>query len=77
MSGDSKVDAYLAALPELAARLGDPNLIVLDSTTHLIPDPKITYTVKPGREDFEKEHIPGAPFVDLQSDLSDNTGRYG
>jgi thiosulfate/3-mercaptopyruvate sulfurtransferase len=62
---------------ELAARLGDRDLVVLDSTTHLIPDPKITYTVKPGREDFENGHIPGAQFVDLQGDLSDNTGRYG
>src|SRR2546430_13437412 len=33
---------------------------------HLIPDPKITYTVKSGREDFEKGHIPGAQFLDLQ-----------
>jgi thiosulfate/3-mercaptopyruvate sulfurtransferase len=68
---------YLIETDELAARLGDPDLVVLDSTTHLIPDPKITYTVKPGREDFEKGHIPGAQFVDLQADLSDNTGRYG
>jgi thiosulfate/3-mercaptopyruvate sulfurtransferase len=43
---------------------------VLDGTVHLIPDPKITYTVKSGREDFEKGHIPGAQFVDLQEDLS-------
>jgi len=68
---------YLIETDELAARLGDPDLVVLDSTTHLIPDPKITYTVKPGREDFEKGHIPGAQFVDLQADLSDNSGRYG
>lgn len=68
---------YLIETEALAARLGDPDLVVLDSTTHLIPDPKITYTVKPGREDFEKSHIPGAQFVDLQADLSDNTGRYG
>jgi thiosulfate/3-mercaptopyruvate sulfurtransferase len=68
---------YLIETEELAARLGDPDLIVLDSTTHLIPDPKITYTVKPGREDFEKGHIPGAQFVDLQADLSDNSGRHG
>jgi thiosulfate/3-mercaptopyruvate sulfurtransferase len=68
---------YLIETAELAARLGDPKLVVLDSTTHLIPDPRITYTVKPGREDFEKGHIPGAQFVDLQADLSDNTGRHG
>src|SRR5215211_2994663 len=68
---------YLIETEELAALLGEPNLVVLDSTTHLIPDPKITYTVKPGSEDFEKGHIPGAQFVDLQADLSDNSGRYG
>jgi len=68
---------YLIETEELAARLGDPELVVLDSTTHLIPDPKITYTVKSGSEDFERGHIPGAQFVDLQVDLSDNSGRYG
>ena len=68
---------YLIETDALAARLGDPDLVILDSTTHLIPDPKITYTVKAGREDFEKGHVPGAQFVDLQADLSDNTGRYG
>jgi len=68
---------YLIETEQLAAHLGDPNLVILDSTTHLIPDPKITYTVKSGREDFEKGHIPGAQFVDLQADLSDNTGRHG
>lgn len=55
----------------LAARLEDPAVVVLDCTTHLIPDPKATYTVLPGREDFEKGHIPGAQFVDIQADLSD------
>ncbi|HZK92022.1 MAG TPA: rhodanese-like domain-containing protein [Stellaceae bacterium] len=65
---------YLVETEWLAAHLGDAKLVVLDGTTHLIPDPKITYTVKPGREDFEKAHIPGAQFVDLQADLSDNSG---
>jgi thiosulfate/3-mercaptopyruvate sulfurtransferase len=61
---------FLVETEWLAAHLDDPNLIVLDGTVHLIPDPKITYTVKSGREDFEKGHIPGAQFVDLQEDLS-------
>jgi thiosulfate/3-mercaptopyruvate sulfurtransferase len=61
---------FLIETGELQTKIGDPNLIVLDCTTHLIPDPKITYTVKPGREDFEKGHVPGAQFVDLQADLS-------
>ncbi|HEY3908321.1 MAG TPA: sulfurtransferase [Stellaceae bacterium] len=59
----------------LEQRLGDPGLRVLDCTTHLIPDPKVTYQVVPGRADFEKGHIPGAQFVDLQADLSDNAHR--
>ena len=46
---------------------------MLDCTTHLIPDPKITYQVKPGREDFETGHIPGAQFVDMLRDVSDTS----
>ena len=61
---------FLVETDWLAGHLDDPNLILLDGTVHLIPDPKITYTVKSGREDFEKGHIPGAQFVDLQADLS-------
>ena len=61
---------FLVETEWLAAHLGDPNLVVLDGTVHLIPDPKITYTVKSGREDFEKGHIAGAQFIDLQADLS-------
>ena len=66
---------YLVETDWLAAHLGDPKLVVLDSTVHLIPDPKITYTVKSGREDFEKGHVSGAQFVDIQADVSDNTGK--
>ena len=62
---------FLVSTDWLAAHLEDPKVVVLDCTTHLIPDPKITYTVKPGREDFEAGHIPGAQFVDIQADVSD------
>jgi len=50
-------------------------VLVFDCTTHLIPDPKITYQVVPGREDFEKGHIPGAQFIDMLRDVSDTTQR--
>jgi thiosulfate/3-mercaptopyruvate sulfurtransferase len=61
---------FLVETEWLATHLADPKLRVFDCTTHLIPDPKVTYQVKPGREDFEKGHIPGAQFVDVQGDVS-------
>ncbi len=66
---------FLVQTDALEGQLGDQSLRVLDCTTHLIPDPRITYQVVPRREDFEKGHIPGAQFVDLQGDLSDKTHR--
>lgn len=67
---------FLIECDALERQLGDANLRVLDCTTHLIPDPKVTYQVVPGRADFEKGHIPGAQFVDLQGDLSDKRHRF-
>ena len=67
---------YLAETDWLATHMHDPGVLVFDCTTHLIPDPKITYQVVPGRADFEKGHIPGAQFIDLQADLSDNSHRF-
>jgi thiosulfate/3-mercaptopyruvate sulfurtransferase len=66
---------YLVETGWLAQHLYDPNVLVLDCTTHLIPDPKITYQVKPGREDFEQAHVPGAQFVDMLRDVSDASQR--
>ncbi|HEY1299878.1 MAG TPA: sulfurtransferase [Stellaceae bacterium] len=66
---------FLIDTASLARQLGDPGLVVLDCTTHLVPDPKTTYRVVPGRADFEKGHVPGAQFVDVQGDVSDNSHR--
>jgi thiosulfate/3-mercaptopyruvate sulfurtransferase len=62
---------FLVETEWLAQHLDD--VVVLDCTTHLIPDPKITYVVKPGREDFERGHIPDAQFCDVSRDVSDTT----
>lgn len=66
---------FLVGTDWLAAHLHDPHVLVFDCTTHLIPDPKITYQVVPGRADFEKAHIPGAQFIDVQTDVSDTAQR--
>jgi thiosulfate/3-mercaptopyruvate sulfurtransferase len=62
---------FLVETDWLAQHLDD--VVVLDCTTHLIPDPKTTYLVKPAREDYEKGHIPGAHFCDVSKDVSDTT----
>ena len=61
---------FLIDTATLNARRTDPDLRIFDCTVHLIPNKDVGYTVKPGREDFEKGHIPGAQFLDLQGDLS-------
>jgi thiosulfate/3-mercaptopyruvate sulfurtransferase len=71
MAGSSFVHPeFLIETDELQRRLGDSDLLIFDCTIHLIPNPDVGYTVKPGREDFENGHIPGAQFIDLQADLS-------
>ena len=67
---------YLVSTDWLAAHLRDRDVAVFDCTTHLIPAPGVTYQVVPGREDFERGHIAGAQFIDVQADVSD-TGQAG
>jgi thiosulfate/3-mercaptopyruvate sulfurtransferase len=66
---------FLTETDALQRQLGDPNLRVFDCTTNLLPDPETTYQAVPARADFERAHIPGAQFIDLQADLSDNGHR--
>lgn len=56
----------------LAENLSEPNLRIYDCTTFLDPDPDTTYRVRSGRKQYEEGHIPGAAFLDLQGELSDN-----
>ena len=56
----------------LAAHLGDPDLRIFDCTTHLLPSPTAVYEVESGQAGYDEGHIPGAGFLDLQAELSDD-----
>ena len=59
---------------ELASFLDRPDLRLFDCTTYLEYQPEgsaVPYLVVPGRHTFEAGHIPGADFLDLQSEFSD------
>ena len=63
----------------LAAHQDDQNLRVFDCTVHLLyaeAEPGKPYRVKSGREDYDKRHIPGADFLDLQGELSKTDSPY-
>ena len=68
----------LISTEALARELGDSNLRVFDCTTYLEPPPPGSddpYIAVPGRSSFETAHIPGADFLDLQGEFSDNSTR--
>jgi len=43
----------------VAARLGQPDLRIVDCTVHIVFDPMVMYTITSAREDFVRGHIPG------------------
>lgn len=62
----------------LAANAGQPDLRVFDCTTYLIYEEGTgrPYRVESGRADYDKAHIPGSAFLDLQGDLSDSSSGF-
>jgi thiosulfate/3-mercaptopyruvate sulfurtransferase len=68
----------LITTQELAASLGQPDLRIYDCTTYLDPAPAggdDPYIVVAGRRTFEEAHIPGADYLDLQGEFSDQATR--
>ena len=64
----------LTTTAELARILDQPNLRLFDCTTYLEPAPAgstVPYIAVPGKHSFEAGHIPGADFLDLQGEFSD------
>jgi thiosulfate/3-mercaptopyruvate sulfurtransferase len=68
----------LISTDQLAAALGQPGLRIYDCTTYLEPTPPGSddpYIAVPGRKTFEEGHVPGADFLDLQGEFSDQATR--
>jgi thiosulfate/3-mercaptopyruvate sulfurtransferase len=66
----------LIGTAELAGILGQPDLRLFDCTTYLEPTPPGSsdpYLAVPGKHTFEAGHIPGADFLDLQGEFSDQS----
>jgi thiosulfate/3-mercaptopyruvate sulfurtransferase len=66
----------LISTAELAEILDRPTLRLFDCTTYLEPAPEgssVPYLAVPGLKTFEAAHIPGADFLDLQGEFSDQS----
>src|SRR5262245_19789012 len=64
----------LMSTGQLAGALGQTALRIYDCTTYLEPPPAGSdepYVAVPGGQTFEAAHIPGADFLDLQGEFSD------
>src|SRR3990172_1825321 len=62
---------FLVSTEWLARHLDDAAVRVLDPSTLLLPRPDLSmYDALPARGDFEKGHVAGAAFVDVEHELS-------
>src|SRR5262245_22105845 len=64
---------YLVETEWLGAHVGDADLRVFACTTYLDPDPVTVFVARSGRPEWEKGHIPGAGYLDLQGELSNTS----
>jgi thiosulfate/3-mercaptopyruvate sulfurtransferase len=77
MESDMGHSAALISTEELARRLGAPGLRLFDVTMYLRPRTDAPgYISESGRANYDKGHIPGAAFLDLQADLSDGASSF-
>ncbi len=67
---------FLVETDWLEQNLSNPDVVVLDCTTHLQVQPSGPYKIVPGREDYEKGHVKGAQFCDVSRDVSDTTQKF-
>lgn len=64
--------SYFISVEELRKKMtkSDDNLVIVD-TRFRLDDPKV------GRQDYERDHLPGAVYFDLEKDLSSDMGEHG
>lgn len=55
----------------LVSHLDDPSVRVVDARYYVRPTAKGSLIAVSGRDEYNKDHIPGAVFIDVMSDLSD------
>jgi thiosulfate/3-mercaptopyruvate sulfurtransferase len=68
--------AHLLIEPEALEReLGNPDLRVFDCTVILEVGPE-GLSIRSGRDDWARAHVPGAGFLDLLEELSDTASPY-
>ena len=64
---------YLIDTDSVAAELADANLRVFDCTVFLRPTPDDPFRFEGGRPEWQRGHLPGSGFLDLDEELSDRS----
>jgi len=67
---------FLISASDLKQCFTENNTVILDATTFILPDSVKRYRTEPGLNSFLAGHIPGAQFVDIQADLSDQASPW-